>query len=632
MKRFFALILCLFLAAASLAAAENVTVTGKVTEIEKYGHASLDITIDAFLEAGFELGDIITVTAGSFSGDLPFFNGYYVDRDEPMVRAYPGDTHIAVCINYGRFAEYAGIGVGDPVTLTLKEKAGALAIQEINNLVYSNSRGDYPTDEVFANFRPVTVGGIPEGILYRSASPLNNSRGRAACANALAEKVGIRAAVNLANSEEEVAAFFAEEGFASDYYRDLYEAGHVISLSMGADFASEDFAKKFASGITFLAHEEPPFLVHCNEGKDRTGFACMILEAIMGAGMEDIEADYMRSFANYYGTEPGTLQYQTILEKNLREMMRHIAGLEKGASLEGVAISDAAESWLLKHGVAPEDLSMLREKLSGQAAAETKKTAQDLIEELVVYYGAWGGEADEAVNSLLKELRGVDAELGEKWTAILNLWREVQAPDLPINEGILPDGLPQTDELCLVVLGFQLNTDGSMKEELIQRLKVAKACAEKYPQAYIVCTGGGTAAYNPDATEAGKMAQWLLDNGIAPERVLVENRSLTTAQNAMYTFELLKENCPQVKELAIISSDYHIATGTLLFEAEAVLTADEPGAERMKVVSNAAWPAPSGELSSMFQAGALIELSGDVDTAFEIYYDTYDIHELPGAA
>ena len=25
----------------------------------------------------------------------------------------------------------------------------------------------------------------------------------------------------------------------------------------------------------------------------------------------------------------------------------------------------------------------------------------------------------------------------------------------------------------------------------------------------------------------------------------------------------------------------------------------------------------------------LIELSGDVETAFEIYYDTYDIHELP---
>ena len=32
---------------------------------------------------------------------------------------------------------------------------------------------------------------------------------------------------------------------------------------------------------------------------------------------------------------------------------------------------------------------------------------------------------------------------------------------------------------------------------------------------------------------------------------------------------------------------------------------------------------------TMFQADALIELSGDVETAFAIYYDTYDIHELP---
>ena len=31
----------------------------------------------------------------------------------------------------------------------------------------------------------------------------------------------------------------------------------------------------------------------------------------------------------------------------------------------------------------------------------------------------------------------------------------------------------------------------------------------------------------------------------------------------------------------------------------------------------------------MFQAGALIELFGDVETAFDIYYDNYDIHGLP---
>lgn len=51
---------------------------------------------------------------------------------------------------------------------------------------------------------------------------------------------------------------------------------------------------------------------------------------------------------------------------------------------------------------------------------------------------------------------------------------------------VLPDGLPDTDELCIVVLGFQLNPDGSMRDELINRLNVALRSAEKYPNAYIV--------------------------------------------------------------------------------------------------------------------------------------------------
>ena len=189
--------------------------------------------------------------------------------------------------------------------------------------------------------------------------------------------------------------------------------------------------------------------------------------------------------------------------------------------------------------------------------------------------------------------------------------------------------MPETDELCLVVLGFQLNPDGSMKDELIGRLKVALACAEKYPNAFVVCTGGGTAAENDSATEAGEMGKWLTENGVDAQRVIVEDRSLTTAQNAIYTFRILQEKYPQVKQLAIISSDYHIATGTLLFGAEATLLAEQAGEETIRVVSNAAYPAPSGTLSTMFQAGALIELSGDVETAFDIYYETYDIHELP---
>ncbi len=256
------------------------------------------------------------------------------------------------------------------------------------------------------------------------------------------------------------------------------------------------------------------------------------------------------------------------------------------------------------------------------------RTCQDVIEDMVVYYGSYGSEADPQVDALLSELDFLDQEAAAKWTRIMEIWRSIQT-DLSITLNVLPDGLPETDELCLVVLGFQLNPDGSMREELVERLRVAHSCAEKYPKAWIVCTGGGTAAEDLTATEAGRMAEWLIDSGIAPERVIVEDQSLTTAQNAIYTLDILEKHYPQVSQLAIISSDYHIATGTLLFSAEAILRTEDEKQKSIQVVSNAAWQAPSGALSAMFQAGALIELSGDVETAFAIYYETYDIHELP---
>ena len=249
------------------------------------------------------------------------------------------------------------------------------------------------------------------------------------------------------------------------------------------------------------------------------------------------------------------------------------------------------------------------------AEEQAPNPAQQLIERLVVSYGAH----EETDSEALSQLVSLDPSLGEKWTRIMALWASPAAVNAE-----LPDGLPDDDSLCLVALGFQLNPDGTMRDELIQRLNVVLASAEKYPRAIIVCTGGGTAAEDPTATEAGRMREWLIAHGVDPARVAAEDRSLTTAQNAIYTFNLLAEQYPQVKQLAIISSDYHIATGALLFGAEAILRESDA-----RVVSNAAWHAPEGTLSSMFQAGALIELSGDMETAFEIYYETYDIHELP---
>jgi len=252
------------------------------------------------------------------------------------------------------------------------------------------------------------------------------------------------------------------------------------------------------------------------------------------------------------------------------------------------------------------------------------RSAQEIIREIAVYHGAYGEQADGTVDGLLRELRGVDADAADRWESILALWRAAErGPELHYDA--LPDGLDDTDALAIVVLGFQLNPDGTMRDELLERLRVAKTCAEQYPHAYVVCTGGGTAANDPSATEAGKMAEWLVASGIDSARVIVEDASLTTAQNAIYTYDILTGQHPQVSALAIVSSDYHIATGALLFAAEAVLRAEEAGQTRLEVISNAACRAPAGSLSGMFQAGALIELAGDTKTAFSIYYGEYDI-------
>ena len=263
-------------------------------------------------------------------------------------------------------------------------------------------------------------------------------------------------------------------------------------------------------------------------------------------------------------------------------------------------------------------------------AGLTSQSVAAIIEEMVVDYGAYQEKAQSRIDVLLNNMERFDADAALRWRSIMALWKSLD-DSITFNYDVLPDGLCDTDELCLVVLGFQLAPDGTMRDELIERLQVAKRSAEKYPNALIVCTGGGTATEEPSATEAGEMAKWLIQNGIGPERVIVEDESITTAQNAIYTLDILEEQYPQVSDIAIISSDYHITTGQLLFEAEAILRAETSPAQHKppRVVSNAAWKAPSGSLSSMFQAGALIELSGDIETAFDIYYDTYDIHELP---
>ena len=360
MKKPISLILVLLLSLSMVpTVAEDAAIDAVVVGISEYGHAKLDITAADFTAAGFELGDVVTVTCGSYVGDMPVFDGYYTDRGGFMLRVDPHEGDIGLCVNYGNFSELAGVGAGDAVTIAMKEKGGALATQEVNALVYSDDRADFASDIIFANFRPVA-----EGVLYRSASPIDNKANRAHYADRLIAEAGVQTVMNMANSPEKIEALIAAEDFDSPYYRDLFEAGKVFALEMAIDFTSETFAEGIAQGFSFLAEGETPYLVHCLEGKDRTGFAIMALEALMGWDAGQIVDDYMVTYANYYGIEPGTEKYDMIVEKNILEMLCILADREPGTSLADADLKAAAEAFLLKHGMAEDALERLEAKLS----------------------------------------------------------------------------------------------------------------------------------------------------------------------------------------------------------------------------------------------------------------------------
>lgn len=214
---------------------------------------------------------------------------------------------------------------------------------------------------------------------------------------------------------------------------------------------------------------------------------------------------------------------------------------------------------------------------------DQNRDEKDIIEEILITYSRNQELPAQRMETLLKELEAADEDKARRWREILDCW-QADTNDMPLHFGSLPSGLNDSSTLCLIVLGFQLNPDGSMKEELVGRLETALESAKKYPQALLLCTGGGTASAAPEATEANVMAQWLIAHGIEEDRVIVENRSLTTSQNAILSYKILSQDYPEITEAAIISSDYHIPWGQMLFETQFIL-GDHP----ITVVSNAAY-------------------------------------------
>jgi hypothetical protein len=281
----------------------QASVTGTITKDAKYGAATTSLTAADLEAAGFELGDSCDVSFGNGYAltDVPYYNGYYVKTGEPVIVAYPNSEYVQVQLNNADLCATAGLEDGMNVTITMNTPDKDDLTQETLGQVYSTDRADYASDEQFSNFRALTGGNLRENFLFRGASPVDNSRKRAAITDNLLKNNGIKTVIDLADSDAEMQGYFASADFSSDYTKSLYDQGRVTVLANGSSYSTDAYRQGVAKGMRALLQNGGPAYIHCMEGKDRTGFVCMLLEALAGASYDEMCADYMKTYENYYG-------------------------------------------------------------------------------------------------------------------------------------------------------------------------------------------------------------------------------------------------------------------------------------------------------------------------------------------
>ncbi len=343
-------------------------VTGTVSQDSKYGNVKTSFTPADFESAGFALGDTCDVTFGNgyTLTDIPYFNGYYVRTENPLVVDYPGETCIMVAKCNSPLWSASGLEDGMSVTITRNSAGKMLATQEALGQEYSNNRDDYKTDEQFSNFRALTGGNLKDNFLFRGASPVDNSLGRASITNNLLKNQGIATVIDLADSDSEIQKYFTSEGFSSDYARSLYDSGHVVTLAMSSSYKTDKYHQSVGEGMRFLLEKGGSAYIHCKEGKDRTGFVCFLVEALAGAGYDEMCADYMKTYDNYFGiTKEGTPEkHDAVVSVYFNAFAEYLLDVPEGSDLSTGDYVQGARKYLANCGLSDQEIDQLQALIS----------------------------------------------------------------------------------------------------------------------------------------------------------------------------------------------------------------------------------------------------------------------------
>ena len=356
----------------------------KVLLIDNFGNVVITLMNEQMKQLGYEAGDIITVKMGSYEADMPIVGTFSdVDSFNPAClyrQFYEYGEVVMLAINSGNLAATADIAkkhdiAQDPgyewefndeyggkdvsVHISMKQKEGYLDEYLARSMdVISTRREDFPDldDKQFANFRMLSGGQLGRNALFRSSSPIDPELGRNKIADDAIREAGVKTILNLDEIEETMKAY---PGYDSTYYSGC----DILGLNLSMDLKYDSFKELLAEGYRFMIDHQGPYLIHCLEGKDRTGYVTAILESLMGVPAEDIVKDYMLTFVYLYQVEPGSARYEKIASANIEMALAAIFDVDS-IYADGVDLAEKAYDFLLYVGLSSEEIDKLKDDLA----------------------------------------------------------------------------------------------------------------------------------------------------------------------------------------------------------------------------------------------------------------------------
>jgi len=122
---------------------------------------------------------------------------------------------------------------------------------------------------------------------------------------------------------------------------------------------------------------------------------------------------------------------------------------------------------------------------------------------------------------------------------------------------------------AIVVLGGMVNILTKYQDRIelgdsVERLTDAALLWKAKKAKIILISGGSGILFYQGKSEAQLAKQFLIEIGVDEKAILTEEKSRNTAENALYTYEILQEK--KIKKIILVTSAFHMKRSLALFE------------------------------------------------------------------